>query len=170
MQMRFAKLPRYVRFFSTSGITPWEKIPRQLEIDNVSRIEQAINVTRSKSRCSLTADLTSLMEDARPISHTVRLTVHAYKVNGSVPPIQVTSGDCEVKWLDDESTQLAGVDHQYHQHFGIEVTLKGSKSFSLSFGEGVYVDSVYKMTVHEGIGIPSDLNKQLNNTSTKLKV
>lgn len=170
MHMRFARLLPQVRFFSSSAITPWERMSQRLVIDNASKIEQTVNVKRSMAFCSLTADLSSLLEEARPISHTVYLKVHAYKVNGSVPPIEVTSGNCEVKWFDDESTQLAGINHKYHQHFGIVVTLTGSKSFSLSFGEGVYVDRIDEMTVYEGNKTPQDLHNPLNDSSVKLKM
>lgn len=116
-------------------------------------------VTRTPEKSVLNVDLSEQLKDFANKEHILSLKVHVYKVNGSVPPVQVINGDCSVE-LGKESKRLYALDTQYHEHHDMIVKVKSGTSFSLSFDKDVYVDEVYGISV-----IPT-----ASENSVKLKV
>ncbi len=112
-----------------------------------SSFKGCTTVIRDAEGYRLSADLSKQLENLPNTEHTVSLKVLVYKVNGSVPPIQITSGDCSVEWLGKERKNMAAVNTEYYEYDGILVKIKSGTSFSLKFDKGVYVDDVYGVSV-----------------------
>jgi hypothetical protein len=150
MRSRFSQFP-LSRFFSSSIARANRQITPVL-IEDISSLAASTNVIRGKEKSTLTVDLSEQLKNAPNEACTISLKVHVFKVNGSVPPIQITSGDCSAEWLSKERKSLHALNAEYYEHDGIVVKINSGTSFTLNFGAGVYVDAVYGMSITPASG------------------